>query len=209
MLALVIGNKNLSSWSLRPWLLLKHLGIGFREIKLILDTPTFAAQIAAYSPAGRVPVLVDGDRHIWDSLAICEYANERAQGRGWPADAAARAHARSISAEMHSGFSALRESWPMNTVGRSMRTPASAAVARDVERIERIWTDCRARYGSEGPWLCGRFSIADAMYAPVALRFNTYDAALAEPAAREYLRHVLDDRHVQQWMKDAEEEVGT
>ena len=207
MRSLVIGNKNLSSWSLRPWLALKHLRIEFREIKLMLDTPTFASEVAAYSPAGRVPVLIDGEVRVWDSLAICEYANEQVEGRGWPADAGARAHARSLSAEMHSGFSALRETWPMNVVGRNIDVPATAAAERDVRRIEQIWTDCRSRYAADGPWLFGQFSITDAMYAPVALRFNTYGRAPSAPAARDYLQHVVRDPHMQQWMRDAEDEV--
>lgn len=207
MLSLVIGNKNLSSWSLRPWLALKHLGIEFRELKLTLDTPTFANEIAVYSPAGRVPVLLDGDLHVWDSLAICEYVNELAEGRGWPEEATKRAHARAVSAEMHSGFPALREAWPMNAAGRNIAVPRSTAVDRDVKRIEEIWTDCRSRYGSGGPWLFGQFSIADAMYGPVALRFNTYNPTLSSTAARSYLQHVLADPHVQQWIRDAEDEV--
>jgi glutathione S-transferase len=207
MLTLVIGNKNLSSWSLRPWLLLKHLALEFREIKLVLDTPTFAHEIAAYSPAGRVPVLVDGDARIWDSLAIVEYLNELTQGRGWPTNAQHRAHARSVSAEMHAGFAAMRQAWPMNTVGR-LNVPAAPEVERDVRRIEAIWMDCRQRYGAEGPWLFGRqFSIADAMYAPVALRFNTYGPTLSAPA-RAYLQHLLADPHMRQWIQDAEAEVG-
>src|SRR5262245_29482343 len=119
MLTLVVGDKNLSSWSLRPWLVLKRFGFAFREINLRLDTPEFQTQIRQYSPALRVPVLIDEDLHIWDSLAIAEYLNEKTQGKGWPAHAAARAHARSIAAEMHSGFAALRTEWTMRAVGRN------------------------------------------------------------------------------------------
>lgn len=208
MLKLVIGNKNLSSWSLRPWLLLKHLNLPFNQITLLLDTPEFKPQLGQYSPAGRVPVLIDGDLRIWDSLAIAEYLNERCDGRGWPADPALRAHARSISAEMHSGFAALRQNWPMQATARNIRVPLPPAGLDDVTRIDQIWQDCQSRYGANGPWLFGEFSIADAMYAPVVLRFNTYGATLSAAAAA-YCKHVLNDSHLREWIQDAQQEIAT
>lgn len=206
MLTLVIGNKNLSSWSLRPWLLLKHLGVAFEEVQLTLDTPQFKPAIARYAAAGRVPVLLDGGLTVWDSLAIIEYVSEKYQDKGWPADRAQRAHARSISAEMHSGFAALREYWPMKAVEQHKGRPLTPAAAHDVKRIEQIWLDCRERYESRGPWLFGEYSSADAMYAPVALRFNTYGPGLSAVAAA-YVRQTLDDTHLREWLAAAKQEL--
>jgi glutathione S-transferase len=199
---LVIGTKNLSSWSLRPWLALKHLGIAFEELELPLDTPEYYERIGRYSPTGRVPVLIAGEIKVWDSLSICEYANELAKGAGYPADPGARAHARSISAEMHSGFGALRSLWTMKAGDVNVHVPLNDDVRKDIARIEAIWSDCRTRYGSSGPWLFGRYSIADAMYAPVVLRFNTYGATLTPPA-REYVATTLADPHVRAWIDAA------
>lgn len=206
---LVVGSKNYSSWSLRPWLLLRQFGVPFDEIVLPLDTPEFYARIRDYSPTGRVPVLHDGDVRIWDSLAIAEYANERwLDGRGWPANIAERALARSISAEMHSGFAALRGELPMNCRKRVKNHPASAEAKADITRIKALWRDARARFGKGGPFLFGTFGIADAMYAPVVLRFVSYDvtldpverayadAILALPAMREWLAASVDERLV-------------
>jgi glutathione S-transferase len=207
-MTLVIGDKNLSSWSLRPWLLLRHLGLPFDELRLPLDTPRFRAEIGRWSPTGRVPVLLDGEVRVWDSLAICEYASEQAGGSGWPADGAARALARSISAEMHAGFAALRGTWPMQAASRGLEVPLTAQARADVARIDAIWSDCRARHGAAGPWLFGdRYTIADAMYAPVALRFATYGAVLSA-AASGYLRQVLSDAPLQEWIRGAEREVS-
>jgi len=207
MLKLVIGDKNLSSWSLRPWMLLRHLGLAFEEIRLPLDTQRFQDEIVRYSPARRVPVLLDGDLHVWDSLAICEYLGEKSGGRAWPEDAAARAHARSVSAEMHSGFAALRTAWSMRAALRGLDVPPGPAAEADIARIDGIWSDCRARYGTQGPWLFGRYSTADAMYAPIVLRFDTYGASLST-AAGEYLATVLQDPHLQEWIRGAEFEVS-
>jgi len=206
MLTLVIGDKNLSSWSLRPWILLRHLGLPFEEIRLPLDTPQFDDEIVRYSPARRVPVLVDGERRIWDSLAICEYVNELAGGRAWPEDAAARAHARAVSAEMHSGFQALRSAWSMRAARTGLQVELGADGRTDLSRIDEIWRDCRARHGAHGPWLFGRYSAADAMYAPVVLRFNSYGAELSA-AARTYLESALADPVLQEWIRGAEHEV--
>jgi glutathione S-transferase len=207
MLKLVIGDRNLSSWSLRPWMLLRHLGLAFEEIRLPLDTARFHEEIVRYSPARRVPVLLDGDLRVWDSLAICEYLDEQTGGQAWPDGAAARAHARSVSAEMHSGFAALRTAWPMQAAARGLDVPPGAGAEADIARIAEIWTDCRARHASGGPWLFGRYSTADAMYAPVVLRFDTYGARLSG-AARGYFATVRQDPHLQEWIRGAEQEVS-
>ncbi len=208
MLTLVIGNKNLSSWSLRPWLVLKHFEIEFEEIKLPLDTPEFHRDVVQYTPSKRVPVLIDGSLHIWDSLAIAEYLNEKVQGRAWPADPAARAVARAVSAEMHSGFAALRTHWPMQAV-KTSQVELPPAGKDDVARVQQLWEECRTRFGSRGPWLFGEYSIADAMYAPVALRFRHYGAKLANETVAAYYQQLIQDPHVQSWTQDAAAEVAT
>ena len=194
---LFIGNKNYSSWSLRPWLALRQAGIPFREELVSLQEDAGKAARFARLPAGRVPVLTDGEVVVWDSLAICEYLAERHAGL-WPADPVARAWARSISAEMHSGFGALRQEMSMDVRSRRPQRKRSDAVLRDIARVERIWSDTRARFGAGGSLLFGGFTIADAFYAPVAFRFRTYGvqpggaagaylaALLALPAMREW-----------------------
>ncbi|SNB64614.1 glutathione S-transferase [Arboricoccus pini] len=181
-LELVIGSKNWSSWSLRPWLLLRELHIPFKETLIPLRRPDTAAMIAPRSPSGWVPVLhVDG-QPVWDSLSIAEFIAELDQ-RAWPEARMARAHARSISAEMHSGFGTLRKLMPMAFAERIQPDAETlAAVAPNVARIDAIWTDCRARYAGDGPFLFGRFSAADAMWAPVVSRFTTYGVVLSPPA---------------------------
>ena len=206
-LTLVIGNRNYSSWSLRPWMLLKHLGLPFREVQVRLDAPDTAEQIERYSPSGRVPVLLDRDLHVWDSLAICEYVAELS-GRGWPAQRAARALARSVCAEMHSGFVNLRTEWPMNARARNRRTVLTPGLESDIDRVDEIWNDCRRRFGAAGPWLFGEYSIADAMYAPVVLRFNTYGARVSE-TARWYMAAALEDATLQSWLAAAKAEPWT
>ncbi|HVH32569.1 MAG TPA: glutathione S-transferase family protein [Tahibacter sp.] len=202
---LVIGNKNYSSWSLRPWLLLRHHGVDFDEVRLPLDTPEFHATIGNYSPTGRVPVLRIGDLVIWDSLAILEYSNERwLAGAGWPRDLAARGLARAVSAEMHSGFQNLRTQCPMDCVKRST-APVSAEVLRDIERIGALWRECRAKHAAGGPFLFGEFSIADAMYAPVALRVVSY-AIPVGPVERGYIDALLALPALREWLSDAEAE---
>ena len=203
---LVIGSKNYSSWSLRAWLLLRQFDVDFIEIKLPLDTPEFYARIGDYSPAGRVPVLIDGEVRVWDSLAICEYANERfLDGRAWPADRAARAWARAISAEMHSGFAALRGALPTNCRKRVATPPLSAAAQRDVERVESIWCEARERHAGEGAFLFGKFSIADAMYAPVVLRFISYAVELEVPA-RAYVETIATLPALRDWLAETASE---
>jgi len=203
-LTLVIGNKNYSSWSLRPWILMKHLGLDFQERLIPLFQPGFDQEIEKFSPSRKVPSLQQGDFRVWDSLAICEYVAE-VTGRGWPTYPQARAMARSVSAEMHSGFSNLRNAWPMNARARDRRVPMTPGVKADVDRVEAIWSDCRRRFGASGPWLFGEYSAADAMYAPVVLRFNTYGTGLSKET-REYMATVLEDPPMQEWLSAAEKE---
>lgn len=175
-LKLVIGNKNYSSWSMRPWVAMKACGIDFEEIFIPLYTgPADKQRLLDVSPAGKVPALIDGDATVWDSLAIVEYLAERfPEARLWPDTREARAYARSISAEMHSGFAALRNECGMNLHRPVKAKPLSDAARADIARVQQIWTDCRTRYGGQGPYLFGAFSAADAMYAPVVHRFRTY-----------------------------------
>jgi glutathione S-transferase len=181
---LLIGNKNYSSWSLRPWLLLTQLGIRFAEEKLSFNQRDFKARVHAHSPVGRVPVLIDGDVAVWDSLAIVEYVAEGFPDRGvWPADRVARARARSICAEMHAGFTAMRNAMPMNCELRLDWVPPDVAVQRDIARVVASWTDCRARFGAGGPFLFGAFSAADAYYAPVVRRFLGFAVSLPDVVA--------------------------
>ncbi len=182
---LVIGNKNYSSWSMRAWVLMTHFGIEFDEIQTWLYQPDTAASIKRHSPTGLVPCLLDGDLAIWDTLSIAEYLAEKFPAKQlWPADAKARAVARSVSAEMHSSFGAVRRAMPMNIRNRYPGKGRSTEVDADITRIEAIWNDCRARFGAGGEYLFGAFSIADAFYAPVVFRFNTYGVTLAGAAAR-------------------------
>jgi glutathione S-transferase len=208
MLRLIIGNKNLSSWSLRPWMLLKHLDLEFEETAIELDSPRFAPEVARYTPAGRVPVLIDGPLRVWDSIAICEYLNELTNGAAWPADAGRRARARSISAEMHAGFAAMRNEWPMDATARERQVPLGNAARADVARIDAIWRDCIEQRADPGPWLFGRYSIADAFYAPVLLRFRSYCAEISD-TARGYLEYALQDPHLQEWIDGALQETET
>jgi len=203
---LVIGNKNYSSWSLRPWMLLRQAGIDFEEIPVRLFTKEFAAEIARYSPAGKVPALIDGDVTVWDSLSICEYVAERFPAKAlWPVDAAARAVARSVCAEMHSGFGDLRSQMPMNVTAILPGLGWNVAVQRDIDRIAAIWTDLRTRHGASGPFLFGSFTIADAFYAPVVSRFATYGVHLPE-VAKAYADFVLALPVMQEWVAAAREE---
>lgn len=206
---LVIGNKNYSSWSLRAWLALKVGNVAFEERRIALDRPQTRAEILAYSPSGKVPCLIEGALIVWDSLAICETANERyASGSLWPETADARAQARAVTAEMHAGFAALRTHMPMDIRSQHHTKGAAALqradVAADVARIQAIWDDCLAR--SSGPLLFGRFSIADAFYAPVVTRFRSYGVALAERLAA-YADAVLALPAMQQWVEAARAEA--
>jgi glutathione S-transferase len=203
MLKLVIGNKNYSSWSMRPWLALRANRIPFEELFIPLYTDqSDKDRIFSVSESGKVPALIDGDVTVWDSLAIIEYLAEKfPDARLWPADRAARAHARAISAEMHSGFMALRNECGMN-LHRPIRAVTLSDDARaNAERIQEIWADCHARYGKQGPFLFGAFSGADAMYAPVVHRFRTY-AIPVKAAAQHYVDAMMSLPAFQEWTRD-------
>lgn len=207
MYTLIIGNKNYSSWSLRPWLALRATGIAFTEQKLGFFTEEFSRKVGAVSPAGLVPVLLDQDFAVWDSLAICEYVAERHPEAGlWPKDAKARARARSLVAQMHSGFGALRNALPMNIEAHLPGIKLPEAAQQDISRLQAIWHDTRAEFGQGGPFLFGAFSIADAFFAPVVSRFTTYGIAAAG-AVRDYMDAVLALPAMQDWMRDARAEA--
>ncbi|MBV8699299.1 MAG: glutathione S-transferase family protein [Bradyrhizobium sp.] len=199
-LKLVIGNKNYSSWSMRPWLALRASGIDFEEIFVPLYTGDVDKQkILSFSPSGKVPTLIDGDITVWDSLAIIEYLAERfPEARLWPEDRACRAYARAISAEMHSGFQALRGECGMNLHRPIRPITLSADAQTNVARIQEIWTDCRERYGHEGPFLFGAFGAADAMFAPVVHRFRTYAIEVA-PQVKAYMETMMALPAFAQW----------
>jgi glutathione S-transferase len=203
-LTLVIGNKNYSSWSMRPWVALRAGGIAFDEVLIPLYTGEADKQrILAFSQSGKVPILIDGDVTIWDSLAIIEYAAERfPQARLWPEHRASRAYARSISAEMHSGFAALRNECGMNLHRPVGAISLSAHARADIARIQQIWNDCRQRYGKSGPFLFGAFSGADAMFAPVVHRFRTY-AIEVEREARDYMAAMASQPAFHEWTQQA------
>ena len=205
-LTLVVASKNYSSWSLRPYLALAHTGQPFREVVVPLGQPDTAALIAKHSPSGRVPVLLHGALSLWDSLAICEYLAETfPQARLWPEDAAARALARSVTAEMHSGFTTLRQHMPMNLRARRPGEGRAPGVAEDIARITSLWRECRERFGQGGPFLFGRFSIADAFYAPVVTRFVTYGVEL-ESVGQAYRDAVLALPAMKAWEEAARSE---
>ena len=202
-LTLVIGNKNYSSWSLRPWLLLRHAGIEFIERRVALSTPTTATELAPYGSGHKVPVLIDDGFVIWDSLAILEYVSEQYLGSaGWPLDARLRALGRSVSAEMHSSFAQLRSALPMNCRKSFQNFSLNAAVQRDIERIQVLWERCYASHAHRGDWLLGDFSIADAMFAPVALRFHGYGVKVSGSAAR-FVAKILEHRELLNWIAAA------
>jgi len=203
-LKLAIGNKNYSSWSMRPWLALRANDIPFVEtmIPLYTDNPADKEQILSFSRAGKVPVLVDGDTTVWDSLAIIEYIAERyPEVKLWPDDAAARAHARSVCAEMHSGFVPLRSECGMNLHRPIRPVTLSADAKANVARIEEIWRECRARHSANGPFLFGRFGAADAMYAPVVHRFRSYAIDVA-PDTKAYMETMMALPAFEEWTRE-------
>lgn len=210
-LTLIIGNKNYSSWSLRPWIAMKVAGIAFDEIVIPLYEPGSREEILKYSPAGKVPVLVDGDQPIWESLAILEYLAEKYPNAGlWPADQRARGHARVVANEMHGGFQALRKACAMNMWLPPKHRPQGDDVMENVRRIDALWSDCRTRFGQGGAFLFGPFGAADAMYAPVVSRLHSYglevgdtaraylDAVMALPAWREWYEAALREPWIMQ-----------
>jgi len=205
-LRLIIGNKNYSSWSFRPWLAMKVVGIAFEETVISLEASDFKPRVTALGSAGRVPVLVDGDVVIWESLAILEYLADKFSAADlWPKDACARAHARAVASEMHAGFQSLRRLLPMN-MWRPVKARALDDGAKaDVARIEEIWSQCRAKFGSGGAFLHGAFGAADAMYAPVVSRFHTYGVEVGA-AARDYMRAVMALPAWSEWREAARRE---
>jgi glutathione S-transferase len=202
-LKLVIGNKNYSSWSMRPWLALRANDIAFEEIFIPLYTGDVdKKQILSFSRAGKVPTLIDGDITVWDSLAIIEYLAEKfPDARLWAEDRVRRAHARAISAEMHSGFLPLRSECGMNLHRPIAAIALSADAKANIERIQEIWIDCRERYGQEGPFLFGAFGAADAMFAPVVHRFRTYAIEVAAPVAA-YMEIMMALPAFAQWTRE-------
>ena len=208
-LMLVLGNKNYSSWSLRPWIFMRHFQLPFTEKMVWLFKDTTRDALEEYNSGHKVPVLRDGDMTVWDSLSILEYVSERyLQNRGWPADMQARAVARSISAEMHSSYVNLRNELPMNCRKKFSNIKLSGMALNDVERVTSIWRDCRREYGRAGKWLFGEFSAADAMFAPVALRFSGYSIDLGK-VEQDYVDCVLEHPAIVEWIASgvAETEV--
>ena len=190
-LQLIIGNKNYSSWSFRPWLAMKVAGIAFEETLISLEAPDFKKRVTALGGAGRVPTLIDGNTRVWESLAILEYLAEKFPAAAlWPEPPAARAHARAISSEMHAGFAAVRRQLPMNIRRPVLPRALDAEAIGDVARIDAIWNECRSRFGAGGPFLYGAFGAADAMYAPVVWRFRTY-AVEVSAIAQAYMHALM------------------
>ncbi len=201
-LTLVIGNKNYSSWSLRAWLAMKQAGLEFAEVRIPLDGQTTHEEIRRYSPSGKVPVLIDGDLKVWESLAICEYVADRFANDLWPAEIQERAHARSICAEMHAGFQNLRENMPMDCRNRYPGEGMTPGVEAEIDRILAIWRECHQKFGTGGDMLFGKFTIADAMFAPVVMRFVTYEVKL-DAQAQAYADALLALPAMQEWLAAA------
>lgn len=205
---LVIGNKNYSTWSMRPWVLLRHFDIDFDEIRIPLFVPGYQEALTHYSPTLRVPVLIDAGLTIWDSLAICEYVSEKyLEGAAYPQAIAERARCRSVCSEMHSGFSVIRSQLPMN-IRAHRKIEFSPEVVAECRRVEHIWTEARTRCDGKGNYLFGDFTIADCMYAPMALRFVTYGVKLT-PVAQAYVESLLANSAVQAWCAEARLESET
>lgn len=199
-LKLIIGNKKYSSWSFRPWLALSVAGIPFEEKVIPFESEEFRREVGHVSGTGKVPVLIDGDICIWESLAILEYVAEKFPAAAlWPKDVAARAHARVVANEMHAGFQAMRNHLPMNFARHVIKRDLTPDVIANVRRVEALWADCRSRFGKGGPFLFGAFSNADAMYAPVVGRFHTYDVDVGEET-RVYMKTMMALPAWQQWV---------
>jgi glutathione S-transferase len=206
---IIIGNKNYSSWSLRPWLVMKHLEIEFNEIVIPLYRPESKSEIHKHSPSGKVPLLIHGDRRVWESLAICDYLAEIFPDRTlWPVEPEARALARSVSAEMHAGFPHLRQTLPMDVRGSNLTRAVGDEVQRDIDRITEIWSECRTKFWRGGPFLFGKFSIADAMYAPVVSRFTTYTVKI-DQASQNYCHTIRNLPAMREWEEAAQKEPWT
>jgi glutathione S-transferase len=198
-LTLIIGNKNYSSWSMRPWIAMKVAGIAFDEVVISLNAEDFKPRLLQVSGTGKVPTLIDGDIKVWESLSILEYLADKFPDKQlWPRDAAARAHARTIASEMHAGFLPLRRALPMNMWRPIKSLALNADALANVERIDAMWSDCRSRFGQTGPFLFGNFGAADAMYAPVVSRFHTY-AVSVSAAACSYMDVVMKLPAWQEW----------
>ena len=201
---LIIGNKNVSSWSLRGWLVLKHSGVDFEEILIQLRPTWDQEKLNALTPAGKVPVVKTGDQYIWDSLAIAEYFNDLCPEKlFWPADIKSRAHARSISAEMHSGFVPLRSVMPMDCLNSYDIPEMTPELSKDIDRVKKLWTDCRMQYEHQGSFLFGEYSIADMMYAPVVFRLKAYQIELPE-LLQEYCDALINHPDIQEWLADCD-----
>ena len=202
---LVIGNKNYSSWSMRPWLLLKAFEVPFDEINIALYQDNTAEKLGPYSPSLKVPAFLHSETTVWDSLAICEYISEQLlEGRGWPSNPKKRASARSVCAEMHAEFPHLKKEWPMNCKA-SVDLFVSEKLEEEIARIDAIWSCCRRKYAAGGDYLFGKFSIADCMFAPMAICFRSYGAKLSMEAQR-YANTLLANPHIQDWMKQGRAE---
>lgn len=201
---IAIGDKNLSSWSMRPWLALKHSGIEFEEVMILLDRPETRKQIQKYSPSGRVPVLIHDDLTIWDSLAICEYLAELAPHL-WPKDSKQKAIARSYVAEMHSGFTSLRSQLSMDIQLQTKIKHLLPSTISDIERVLELWQSALKKY--KGPYLFGDFSIADAFYAPVVMRFKSYGINIRNKACLQYMNQILNYSYVKEWVDQAKKEI--
>jgi glutathione S-transferase len=206
-LTLIIGNKNYSSWSLRPWLYMMQLGIDFEEIRIPLYTPDMEAQLAPCFSDSKVPVLIDDGYSIWDSLAIMEYlADKFPEKVSWPSYIKARATARSVSCEMHSSYHALRNEITMNCRAKQQTMPLSADTEQDIERILAVWRHCKRFYGQDGKWLFSQFTIADAMFAPIAIRLHTVDFPMQDIEA-DYMNTLYNNKYMQRWIKAGREET--
>jgi len=205
-LKLIIGNKNYSSWSFRPWIAMKVAGIAFDEEVISLNAPDFKSRLLAVSGTGKVPTLIDGEIKVWESLAIFEYLAEKFPDAGlWPRDPAARAHARAIASEMHAGFVPLRRACPMNMWRPVMKRELDKEAQANVARIDAMWIDCRKRFGQGGAFLFGKFGAADAMYAPVVARFHTYDVTVGTEA-QAYMRAVMALPAWKEWVAEGVKE---